>query len=230
MKGPSSAVTGKASPTAPAVSLAKVPVAAGTEPATQNVTWLTFVCPIEYVTHMVTSFPVNFERLGIKDYSGVRFFQITVVEFLGRTFQKNGQCRLDWKCKCDCGNELVLPSYQIGRRKSCGCRVFRNPPNLVHGMYKHPLYGVWMSMKQRCSNPKSLHYADYGGRGIKVCDRWMHSFSNFIQDMGERPSNRYSIERIDVNGDYCPKNCKWDTWSNQTKNQRRWLKRKTLCR
>ena len=79
---------------------------------------------------------------------------------------------------------------------------------------------IWQRMKQRCLNPKVEEYKYYGGRGIKVCDRWLNNFAYFIEDMGWRPDNSYSIERIDVNGDYCPENCIWIPKSQQIKNRR----------
>lgn len=87
---------------------------------------------------------------------------------------------------------------------------------------KHPLYHVWTSMKNRCLNKKDVrNYSWYGGRGVCVCDKWLgeHGFENFVKDMGERPKG-YSIDRIDVNGDYCPENCKWSSAEEQSRNRR----------
>lgn len=84
---------------------------------------------------------------------------------------------------------------------------------------KYPEYGVWVAMRSRCNCPTCPVYKYYGGRGIKVCRRW-NSFENFVKDMGLRPSDKYSIDRIDVNGDYEPKNCRWATQLTQVLNRR----------
>lgn len=90
----------------------------------------------------------------------------------------------------------------------------------LHGMRYHELYNTWLNMKQRCSNEKSASYSHYGGRGIKVCERWEKSFASFLEDMGERPTKEHSIDRIDTNGDYTPKNCRWADKKTQTLNRR----------
>lgn len=83
-----------------------------------------------------------------------------------------------------------------------------------------PEYTAWTNMKTRCTNPKSSHYADYGGRGIAICDRWLNSFGAFLDDMGQRPSSRHSVDRIDLNRGYCPENCRWAIVEQQVRNRR----------
>lgn len=120
-----------------------------------------------------------------------------------------------WLCKCKCGNERYVNKFNLirGKAKSCGCRI-------NHGHVGTRTYNSWGAMKKRCLNPNSEVYHNYGGRGIKICQRWIDSFYDFLADMGECPSKNHTLERIDTNGNYEPSNCKWDTYKAQGNNKR----------
>ena len=124
--------------------------------------------------------------------------------------------------RCECGKEFPCEGVSIfnGSIRSCGCfKKNLGGRNKTHGLTKSPEYQIWASMIKRCSNPKDESYTNYGGRGIKVCDRWLN-FEKFISDMGERPLLSSTIERVNVNGDYEPSNCVWDSRTIQSRNQR----------
>lgn len=132
-----------------------------------------------------------------------------------------------WLCQCDCGNTKVASTSKLrgGEIKSCGCLLKERQSTWGDRIRKHGLtstteYIVWNNMKQRCYNTNLPIYPHYGGRGISVCERWLESFDNFLNDMGSRPGSEYSIGRIDNDGDYCPENCRWENLDQQKKNKR----------
>lgn len=132
-------------------------------------------------------------------------------------------------CRCECGTERNIPIQilKTGRSSHCGCRNGENNSE-IHGshlMSGTPEYKAWAHLKARCLNSNDGSFADYGGRGISVCDRWRNSFEAFFEDMGLRPSDSHSIDRIDVDGDYEPGNCRWATDIEQAQNKRdtRWV-------
>lgn len=134
--------------------------------------------------------------------------------------------RVRWVVKCDCGESVNVSQNNLlsGAVRSCGClkRDQTIKRNLTHGYSKQKIYMVWQGMIQRCTNPNSGHYQYYGGRGITVCERWRHSFENFLADMGLPPSARHSIDRYPNNdGNYEPSNCRWATPPQQRRNSRR---------
>lgn len=121
-----------------------------------------------------------------------------------------------YKCKCACGKEKIIRGRNVrsGHTSSCGCLLVK------HKMTETVEYKTWRSIKTRCYNKNILRYKNYGGRGIKVCDRWINSFENFFEDMGYRPSKNHSIERINNDGDYEPSNCIWADFKTQARNRR----------
>jgi hypothetical protein len=163
-----------------------------------------------------------------KDISGERFGMLVVIGVYGKTKDK----KYLWECLCDCGNIKNIRGANLTREseptRSCGCLV-PHPSGENSALYKHghavggkrsQTLKSYSDMIDRCSNPKNKSFKYYGERGIKVCDRWLESFSNFLHDMGNAKEG-FSIERINFDGDYEIDNCKWIKKEEQTKNTRR---------
>lgn len=165
----------------------------------------------------------NYKNTKLIDISGNKYGRLLVVSFDKRI--KSGYY---WKCLCDCGNQKSIVSSRLknGETQSCGClhKERTSAAKLKHGCsirgMETPEYRSWTSMKTRCYDVNSIDYKDYGGRGIKVCERWKNSFQFFLDDMGKRPSLKHSLDRVDNNGDYKPSNCKWSTNKEQSRNRR----------
>lgn len=155
---------------------------------------------------------------GLIDLTGLRFGKLLVIRRSGSG--RSGKSK--WLCRCDCGNEksILGCSLRNGRTRSCGCSSEKQRPKDGWHKDKKPEYTVWIGIKQRCYNPKASGYSYYGERGIRVCERWLNSFDDFYFDMGPKPSPKHSIDRIDVNGNYEPSNCKWATPNEQARNKR----------
>ena len=128
--------------------------------------------------------------------------------------------RWHWEYECDCGNIGTAGSGEIHNKTSCPECSRTRQVRTKHGLRNTPEYAIWSNMKQRCLNENHANWADYGGRGIKVCDRWLDSVEAFYKDMGPRPSADLTVERYDVDGDYCPENCGWETVQVQQNNRR----------
>jgi hypothetical protein len=160
---------------------------------------------------------------SLADLSGDRYGRLIVTSFFGM-IAGNRPEKL-WVCTCDCGNIIKVRQNNLrsGHTQSCGCykeeRISES--NKKHGMRNCPEYAAWCSMKGRCLNPNNKKYPRYGGRGIAVCKRWLNSFEDFYLDVGKRPNSSYTLERINLDGNYCPENCKWATHAEQNRNYSR---------
>lgn len=160
------------------------------------------------------------------DLSGLQFGRLFVVKYVGRSA---GRISI-YECICDCGitKEIYANNLTTGDAQSCGCLMSEvstrlaavlGKANLTHGMSKTLEYRTWQSIIQRCYNPKADREKRYFYRGIEVCDRWLESFDAFIFDMGFRPDDKTSIERLDNGGDYSPENCIWGDADIQNNNK-----------
>ncbi len=146
-----------------------------------------------------------------KDETGKRYGKLTVLEF---AYVKHG---VRWLCQCECGNTVTISGHHLraGSATTCGCVHYK-----ANGHAGSPVYKVWQAMKERCHNPKTRAYKNYGARGITVCARWMESFLNFFEDMGERPFEGATLERVANDSGYSPENCVWATRHEQMANAR----------
>lgn len=157
--------------------------------------------------------------MKIHDLTNKKFGRLSVV---GRTTNK-GKC-VAWECLCDCGKTKIAITTNLtrGLTKSCGClhSEVTSKAASTHGMSKSRIFTIWQNMLARCSNQNRNDYLNYGGRGISVCDWWAASFENFLKDMGNPPSRDHSLDRINVDGNYCAENCRWATSQEQALNKR----------
>ena len=159
----------------------------------------------------------------MKDLTGQRFGRLVVIK---PEYKKNR--RWYWLCKCDCGNEKIIRGSHIGKAtKSCGClskelTIERNKNHITHNMAHTRIYGIWSGIKQRCENKNGTGFKHYGGRGIMMCKEWEKDFMSFYKWAIKNGYNDYlTIDRIDVNGNYEPSNCRWITKWEQSRNTRR---------
>lgn len=163
------------------------------------------------------------------DLSGMRFGRLTALNATGE--RKNNSPV--WLCQCDCGNTIAVPRQRLVSysTQSCGCLRDYLADQKKNEEYNRQrssgLYSIWRDLVRKCTDPKYENYANFGGRGIKMCDEWLENMDTFFKWAlangydGNRPKEENILDLIDPNGDYCPENCRWVDQKTQTNNTRK---------
>lgn len=158
-----------------------------------------------------------------KDVTGNKYGRLTVIKDSG----KRKKTHILWECVCECGNIILKDSYSLrtGHTKSCGCyrKEYTAEKNRTHNKSTTPEYLIWQGIKKRCYYERDINFKYYGARGITMSEEWETSFENFYRDMGDRPTNNHTIERLDSKSNYCKENCVWLEKQYQAQNTRKRL-------
>lgn len=155
------------------------------------------------------------------DLTGHKYGKLLVISFSGM----KPKCPTDtkkssfWMCQCDCGAIVERSGNSLRSKKMPSCPKCKVHSSIRHGMWKSREYVTWIAMIRRCHTKTEPSYSKYGARGIRVCDRWRERFENFYEDMGPRPSDKHSLDRINNDGNYEPNNCRWVTMKVQGNNR-----------
>lgn len=169
-------------------------------------------------------------KTRLEDLTGKKFGLLKVIKRVDDYITPSDYHIVQWLCECDCGNKVTVCSNNLksGNTKSCGCfqKKIISERNVKHNASNTRLYKTWLCMKDRCNNPNNKKYKDYGGRGINVCSKWKDNFQAFADWAYKNgyienvKRGKCTLDRINVNGDYCESNCRWTTQKSQCNNKR----------